>query len=240
MNRSTRTPMRPLRQRTSGGIFGRLLGVLVVLAALFVLYLLREPLLRMVGGIWVVEEAPFAADAILLLGDDNYPAQRAAQAAELFHERRAPLIVASGRYLRPYVSVPDLMQRDLTDRGVPSAAILRMASFVSNTREEAVVLRKLVEARKWKKVLVVTSNYHTRRTHYLFERVFRGATEFRVIAARDSEYDPDEWWRSRSGWKRFLYETAGFTVAVWETRNEKASLEIDPRKLDVSPSPAAR
>jgi uncharacterized SAM-binding protein YcdF (DUF218 family) len=210
----------------------------VILTTLFLLYLLREPLLRMVGGVWVLEEAPVAADAIIVLGDDNYAAQRAAQAADLYHQRLAPVIVASGRYLRPYVSVPDLMLRDLTDRGVPAESVLRLASFVSNTREEAVALRRLAEARKWKRVLIVTSNSHTRRSRYLFERVFQGVADFRVIAARDIEFNPDDWWRHRSGWKRFLYESGGFIVAVWETRNEKAALEIEEEKLSPQPAPA--
>jgi uncharacterized SAM-binding protein YcdF (DUF218 family) len=232
-------PHCPSRRLQSGGIFLRLVGFIVLAAVLFLVYLLREPILSAIGGIWVTEEAPISADVIVLLGDDNYAAQRATRAAELYHERYAPVILASGRHLRPYITVADLMLRDLTDRGVPASAVLRAASAVANTREEAVLMRSICEKRGWKKVLVVTSNYHSRRTHYIFERVFAGGPEFRVIAARDSDYNPRNWWRSRLAWKRFLYESVGIAVASWETRSSKAAMAIEAEKLNVQLAPAA-
>jgi len=233
-----KSPLPPARRPSAGGIFFKLMVALALVGMAFLLYLLREPLLRSIGSFWVVSEQPAAADVIILLGDDNYAAQRAARAAELYHERRAPRIAASGRYLRPYVSIADLMQRDLTDRGVPKDAIIPVASFVANTREEAVVMRKLAERRGWKKLLVVTSNYHTRRARLIYERVFAGTAEVRVIAAYDTEYNPEDWWRSRGAWKHFLYEAMGYVVAAWETRNAQAAIAIAPDKLDAKTVPA--
>jgi uncharacterized SAM-binding protein YcdF (DUF218 family) len=236
MSSSRRIP-HPLRRASSGGVLLRLISWALLLLVLFAIYLLRAPILRAVGSVWIVDEPVESADAIVLLGDDNYPAQRASRAAELYHERRAPVIVACGRFLRPYVSIADLMQKDLTDRGVPAAAILRLASFARNTREEAVVVRRTAEQRRWKRIIVVTSNYHTRRTRYIYRRVMRGAAEFRVVAARDSEYLPENWWQTRTGWKRFVYELGGFVVAAWETRSTEAALEF-PADLQPLSAPA--
>ncbi|HEV8383329.1 MAG TPA: YdcF family protein [Candidatus Acidoferrales bacterium] len=211
------------RSRQRGGIILKLIKWIVILAVLATLYLLRAPILRAAGGFWVVEDSPEKADAIIILGDDNYQADRATRAAELYRAGWAPRVVASGRFLRPYASVPELMQHDLSERGVPAGAIVRMPSFARNTREEAVVLRRLADRQHWRRVLVVTSNFHTRRARHIFVRVFRDSADVRVIAARDSGYDPADWWRSRSGIKAFFLELGGYPVAIWETRSAESA-----------------
>jgi uncharacterized SAM-binding protein YcdF (DUF218 family) len=211
-------PGRP-RHRQRGGIFLRLLFLLFFLFVLFVLYLARHPLLRLAGGFWVVDDSPAASDAIVILGDDNYNGDRAARAAELLKAGWAPRIVASGRYLRPYASIAELEEHDLIGRGVPASAIVRLAHRAENTREEAVVVNQLVSSRGWKRILLVTSNYHTRRSLYICERTFPPGTLLRVVPARDPEYDPDNWWRTRQGVKIFAHEFLGMLVALWEMRH---------------------
>ena len=204
-----------------GGIFTRLIWLLFLAAILFGLFLFRVPMLQAAGHFWVVDEDPGPADAILILGDDNLQADRASRAAQLYNAHWAPLVVASGRPLRRYVSIPDLMRRDLTERGVPDKAIVSYPRPVANTREEAESLRNLAVARGWRHVLVVTSNYHTRRTRFIFHRVWPADFDFRVIAAPDGDFYPDSWWRSREGVKLVYHETVGLFVAAWELRHSQ-------------------
>jgi uncharacterized SAM-binding protein YcdF (DUF218 family) len=211
-----------------GGIIFKLLLLLVLLVLLGLVYLLRHPLLRVAGEYWVVDESPQTADAILLLSEDNFSADRATRAAELYRQGWAPRIVASGVRLRPYATVADFMQRDLAERGVSADAVVRFSHTADSTREEAQALRSLVVERDWRRTLVVTSNYHTRRTRYIFRRVFPPRVEVRVVAARDSGYDPDRWWESRHGQKLFLRETLGFCWAIWELRHVQASSTEEP------------
>ncbi|MGH9691257.1 MAG: YdcF family protein [Candidatus Acidiferrales bacterium] len=210
--RRTRNPQR-------GGIFVRLLFLLFFLGLLFVLYLARYPLLRLAGGFWVVDETPQTSDAIVILGDDNFHADRASRAAELFKAGLAPRVVASGRYLRLYLSIAELEEHDLTDRGVPAAAIVLLAHHATDTREEAVAISQLISSRGWKRVILVTSNYHTRRSEYICERIFPAGTVLTVVAAKDSEYDPGKWWWTRQGIKLFFHESVGMAVAMWELRH---------------------
>jgi uncharacterized SAM-binding protein YcdF (DUF218 family) len=229
-------PVRPIHGQR-GGIILKLISWLFVLALLGALYLLRAPLLRSVGEFWVVEDQPEKADAIFLLGDDNYRADRAARVAELYRQGWAPRIVASGRFLRPYASLAQLMQRDLMERGVPAGAIQMLPSLAGNTREEAVLLRRLTDRQKWQCVLVVTSNYHTRRARHIYVRVFRGSAEVRLISAPDGGYVPATWWHSRSGVKIFFMETAAFPVSIWETRSTE-SAQRGLNEYDALPNPA--
>jgi uncharacterized SAM-binding protein YcdF (DUF218 family) len=207
-------------ERQRGGIIFRLLFILFVAGLISVVYLARHPLLRLAGSFWIVDETPEKSDAIVMLGDDNYNADRATRAAELFKSGMAPRIVASGRYLRPYASVAELEQHDLTDRGVPAAAVVRLPHRATDTREEALVISQLLSSRGWKRVILVTSNYHTRRSLYICERVFPAGTILRVVAARDSDYDPDQWWQTREGISIFFHEFVSMPDALWELRHD--------------------
>lgn len=207
------------RDPQRGGIFFRFVFLLCFLCLLFVLYLVRHPLLRLAGGFWIVDETPVPADAVVMLSDDNFNADRAARAAQLYKAGWAPRVVASGRYLRPYASIAELEEHDLADRGVPMAAIVRFAHHAENTKDEAAALAQLISSRGWKRILLVTSNYHTRRSRYLAEREFPPGTVLRVVAAPDSNYDPHSWWHTRNGLKIFSHECVGMLVSIWEMRH---------------------
>ncbi|MBZ5695642.1 MAG: YdcF family protein [Acidobacteriia bacterium] len=221
-----------LRTPQRGGIFLSFLLLLCFLLFFFVVYLVRHPLLRLAGGFWVVDEGPSASDAIVILGDDNYNGDRAARASEILRAGWAPRIIASGRYLRPYASIAELEEHDLTSRGIPVSAIVRFAHRAENTREETAAIGQLISSHGWKRIIVVTSNYHTRRSRYIAERTFPQGTILRVVAARDSEYDPDNWWRTRAGVKIFAHEFVGMIVALWELRHSDSqtsdSSSLDP------------
>ncbi|HWQ03022.1 MAG TPA: ElyC/SanA/YdcF family protein, partial [Candidatus Nitrosotenuis sp.] len=107
----------------------------------------------------------------------------------------------------------------------PAAAVLRLPSYAENTRQEANLLLRITQEHKWKRVLVVTSNFHTRRARLIFNRVFDGTAEIHMIAARDGNYDPRSWWRSRLGVKHFFSESVSFFVALWETRSTERARE---------------
>jgi uncharacterized SAM-binding protein YcdF (DUF218 family) len=203
-----------------GGIFLRFLSLLFLLAFLALIYVVRRPLLRLTGQFWVLDEPAEHADVIVVLGGDNFVADRAAHAAELYRAGLAAQVVASGRMLRPYAGISEMTARDLESRGVPAASIVKFSHRAANTREEAEALAGLVANRGWKRVLVVTSNYHARRTRFIFGRIFGPGVTVRVSAAHDSEFDPSHWWESRLGVKLFLNEVLGYAVAWWELRGK--------------------
>jgi len=207
------------RDSQRGGIIFRLLFFLCFIFFLFVIFLARRPLLGVAGSFWVVSDQPAPSDAIAILGDDNFQGDRARRAAELFKAGMAPHIIASGRYLRPYATIAELEQHDLIDRGVPASAIVRLDQHAENTRDEAYAIAQLISARGWKRIILVTSNYHTRRSRYICQRAFPAGTILLVVAAPDSEYDPHSWWRTRAGTKIFAHECVGMLLAMWEMRN---------------------
>jgi uncharacterized SAM-binding protein YcdF (DUF218 family) len=216
---------RGLKQSDRGGVVIKLIFWASFLTFSIALYLVRHPIFRFVAESWVVEDPLDKADALMVLSDDNFYADRATRAAELFREGKAPLVVACGRRLRPDAGIAELMEHDLVERGVPKDKILRFAVDADGTTEEAEALAKLVKTKKWRKIIVVTSNYHTRRARYIFRQVFPQDIEIRVASARDGDFDPESWWQKRKSTKLLVREMAGMLVAVWDLRQGSATQE---------------
>lgn len=211
------------RTSETGGMLIKLILSLFLLTFLLGLYFVRHPIFRFAAQSWVIEDPLEKADVLIVLSDDNFYADRATRAAELFREGKAPIVVASGRRLRPNAGIAELMEHDLIERGVPKDKILLFAQDGDSTREEAEALAKLAKTKKWHKAIVVTSNYHTRRARYIFRRVFPQDIEIRVASARDGDFDPENWWEKRKSTKLFMREIAGMVVTIWELRSPTES-----------------
>jgi uncharacterized SAM-binding protein YcdF (DUF218 family) len=213
------------KRAEQGGAFVNLVIVICLVVFCVVLYLARRPILSSVGEAWIVEDSLDRADVLIVLGDDNFYADRATRAAELFREGKAPVVVASGRRLRPNAGIAELMEHDLIERGVPKDKIVRFTQDADSTEEEAEALRKLVRERKWRSAIIVTSNYHTRRTRYIFHKVFPQGMELRVASAHDGDFDPQHWWEKRKSIKELTHEFAGMLEAIWDLHGRSETRE---------------
>ncbi|HXM95671.1 MAG TPA: YdcF family protein [Candidatus Dormibacteraeota bacterium] len=206
------------RRPQCGGIIVNLVALLFIVMLCTAVYFLRHPLFRLAAETWIIEDPLEHADALIVLSDDNFYADRATRAAELFRQGLAPLVVASGRRLRPSAGIAELMEHDLVERAVPREKIVRIAHDADNTREEAEALAQLAADRRWRSVIVVTSNYHTRRARYIFRHTLPAAMDVRVASARDGDFDPEHWWEKRKSIKELAREVTGMVVAIWELR----------------------
>jgi uncharacterized SAM-binding protein YcdF (DUF218 family) len=210
--------MNPFTRRNSerGGALVSLIILLVVIVLCGVLYWARHPILRFAGESWVIDSPAAHADALLLLGDDNFYADRATHAAELIRHGVAPVVVASGRRLRPSAGIAELQEHDLIERGVPKDKVIRFSHDADSTLEEAVALARLCSEHHFHSVIVVTSNYHARRARYIFDKVFPAAILVSVAGAHDGDFDPEHWWEKRKSEELFVHEVVGMMVAFRE------------------------
>lgn len=219
----TRVPSKYPQCNQRGSAAVTAIVVLFILLICWLLYLVRAPILRSIGEGWVIEDPLERSDALIILSDDNFYADRATRAADLYRHGLAPEVVASGRRLRPFAGIAELMVHDLLERGVPKDKIEAFPQDADNTREEAQALAQLVARKKWRSVIVVTSNYHTRRARYIFHRVFPATIRVRIASAPDGDFDPEQWWQHRKSIKRLTTEMAGFAVAIWELWNRNSA-----------------
>ena len=209
--------MRARTRQQRGGIITTFVALLFLAVLCLVIYLARHPLMRFAGEGLVVEDQLERSDAIILLSDDNFYADRATRAAELYRQNLAPTVVASGVRLRPYAGISELMTHDLVERGVPKERVVPFPQDADNTREEAEALKTLARQKGWKSVIIVTSNYHTRRARYIFRKEFPADIKVAMASARDADFDPSNWYEHRRARQRFEHEVLGLFLAHWES-----------------------
>ncbi|NTA59973.1 YdcF family protein [Agrobacterium tumefaciens] len=106
------------------------------------------------GSLLVVEDPPARADVIVVLGGDGPP--RAAQAAKLWHEGRAPLVLVTG------YGDCDFIHDMLVQLGVDSAAV-SMECLSLSTWENATFSQPILTGMRAKSAILVTSWFHSRR-----------------------------------------------------------------------------
>ena len=76
---------------------------------------------------------------------------------------------------------------------------------MNSTRSESKFLGSYLKQHDIRKILLVTSNYHTRRAAKLM-RSENPRLDVIVIPAPDPFFTPSTWWETRNGEKTFLYE----------------------------------
>jgi len=147
---------------------------------------------------------PVKADAIVVLSGDG-KGSRMLRGAELGKEGYAPVVIASNggdRYARTDSA---LAIEFAVTHGFPASLFLETSWKASSTLEEARNTVALLRARGVRKVLIVTSVWHTARAG----RIYRGLApdlDIHLVGVNDRDWDHGNWWRSREGKKEFLLE----------------------------------
>jgi uncharacterized SAM-binding protein YcdF (DUF218 family) len=149
-----------------------LLGLLLLLAIAAIIF--PQPFLCMDSG-------PVKADVIVVLGGGSH--ERPERAAELFKEHAAPRIIISG------LGDCEINRRRLIAAGVPANAI-ELETQSRTTRENAQFTVKLLREQKQRRVILVTSWYHSRRAlacfrHYAPEIRFYSRPSYFASARAD-------------------------------------------------------
>lgn len=211
------TPRRLSPRGPRGSVLLWLLLVLLLLLLAGTFYLLRAPLLRGFAHWWVVDEPLEKAQAIVVLGRDNRRGDRVRHAVQLYRAGWAPRLVLSGVSLRTYFNEVNLMEREAIELGVQPDDLIVAPQDTHSTLEEALGLRRVLEQHHFRKIIVVTSNYHTRRARAIFHAIYRRAgTQVLLSAAPDSDFDPQRWWQERLGLKLMWLEWQKTLYTWWE------------------------
>ena len=131
-----------------------------LLAGLGLLMVLLSAAFFFPQQILCVDSGDMKADALVVLGGGAY--ERPARAAELFHSGAAPRIIVSG------AGDAEANKQVLVGKGVPASAI-ETESESRSTRQNAEFSIPLLRALGAKRVIIVTSWYHSRRALCAFE-----------------------------------------------------------------------
>jgi uncharacterized SAM-binding protein YcdF (DUF218 family) len=197
-----------------------------VLILIPVTYFGFQPLLRYAASILIVDSQPQPSDAILLLSGGE--PGRAWGAADLYKKKLAPYVLVTREPIREDiqelriagVEVPtslDFNLRILRSLGVPQEKIVQVQPYVEDTFDELTRVRELCEQRNWKSLLIVTSNYHTRRVQMTARYIMGSAIKVIVIPSSHGGMKVD-WWKTRYDVRTFVVEfqkLVAYTLYIW-------------------------
>jgi uncharacterized SAM-binding protein YcdF (DUF218 family) len=200
---------RAVRARAKGTAGCRRRVFLIVVPGLALLWLMLTW-----GGaqLLIVKSEIAAADAIVVLSGSSTYLERADWAAKLYREGRAPVIILTNDSLisgwdkveqrNPFFY--ELAARELVKRGVPESKIQVVSNIALGTYEESLGLRDYATTHKLKRLLVVTSAYHSRRALWSMQHACEGSGIEIGIDTPPPGWQtplPSRWWWRRWGWK---------------------------------------
>jgi len=197
-------------------------------------YLAHPIILRSVGEYLVVEDTLQTAEAIVVL--NGSAPLRVLEAARLYKEGWAPKIILSQALRRgdfyafealdiKIVQEHEYDREALLRSGVPDHDIMIIEEEAANTLAELRAVLRILQPPEDATLIVVTSNYHTRRTAAIWNYLTDGQVKGLVRWTRnDPSFDPATWWKDRQSIKHLVNEYMGLInywlgfplgIAVW-------------------------
>ena len=175
-------------------------GIALLAAIGFLLVLSRSTWLPWIGEWLVSSDTPEPADLIVVLGGDFF-GRRVVAAAELGLKGYAPHVMISGPDYRANGTLypeGDLATRFLVEKGYPRSLFWTFSHHEGSTIDEAKVLAPELKRLKARRILIVTSNYHSRRASLVFHALLP-FSEVRVIGVPEEAFQPESWWKTQAG-----------------------------------------
>ncbi|WP_335870605.1 YdcF family protein [Bacillus sp. 2205SS5-2] len=161
------------------------LGRYKKILCIFLLFLLLICLVP--GNFLTYSEVPRKSDVIIVLSGDE---GRLEKAISLYQQNYAPLILLSNAGEKGWLShIKKWVDRD--------QLLLEWASI--STQDNATYTKEMMKEQELRSAIIVTSNYHMRRTKLLFEKEYRGSDITLNFVSSDSFYQSYFWWTSKKG-----------------------------------------
>jgi hypothetical protein len=156
------------------------------------------------AGSFLIIDRPRPSDVILVLaGETNRRPQRALQLLSQGYGRHIVLDVPIKSTIYEFTQV-QLAQQYIHD--LPQGASVSICAIEGlSTKAESKDAGKCLAGEKAKSVLIVTSDFHTRRALSIFRRELPQYT-YSAAAARDDEQFGANWWQHRQWAKTFVDE----------------------------------
>lgn len=209
----------------------RLLCIALILAVTVVgLVCFSGPLLGAVGNFLITDDSPVLSDAIVVLftGVDYYP--RLIEAARLYKEGIAPKIVIDGdrktdalrglekRGFHPCCPWYEDSLRVLTLLGVPRGDVMPIAApDAYDTVSEAKAVGSELVSSGFKRIILTTSKFHSRRAHFIWSRMYEDKLAVISVAAKSDPFDAGGWWKSGRQIRWVLSEYGAWVYYGWKT-----------------------
>jgi len=163
----------------------------------------RNSLLNWFAEALIYSQPPQNSDLILVLGGDFY-GPRVIKGADLAMAGFAPVVLLSGP---PYRDRPEgeFAKEFLVSKGYLASLFSVYGHRARSTVDEAIAVCPELRRRDARRVILVTSAYHSRRAA-LVMRMFCPSVTFVSVPAPDSHYEPRQWRSNAESHQLFISE----------------------------------
>lgn len=183
----------------------------LILGIIISIILSYSAILALIGSFLVVQDELKKADAIIVINSDRN-GTRVAQGVSLYKNGYADKLIFSGCQIAWQTNDADIMKKQALVLEVPEKAILLDRNGYT-TFDNARNTLKIMKENHLNSAILVTSSYHTRRAMWIFKKVFKASgVKLSVLPARDSEFNPGDWWRREKDAKLVFNE---YTKLIW-------------------------
>lgn len=197
-----------------GAVLRRFFFILILLACVAAgAYAGRHVWLPEVALFLIEDHPPEKAEIIVVLAGDGY-GRRILRAVELVEQGYAPRVLVNGSAEFYGLNESQAAIEFAVQRGAPRRVFEAFPNEAKSTIEEAKIVDDELTRQGVSKALVVTSDFHTRRSRSLFAARGSGKVKYVFVASTYPEFDPEAWWHSRQGTKTLFLEYLK-TVYTW-------------------------
>jgi uncharacterized SAM-binding protein YcdF (DUF218 family) len=144
-------------------------------------------------------QQPEKADLIVALGGDN--GGRSHKAAELYQQGFAPKVLLTGMeggYAKTRSNYLNWRAYFLIEQGVPENKLM-FDDVSASSWDEAINTLRLMQAKDFHRVLVVSDPPHLRRLDWVWSKVFADSgKEYRLVPSDMEGWDAAHWWRNEA------------------------------------------
>jgi uncharacterized SAM-binding protein YcdF (DUF218 family) len=168
-----------------------ILVILVVIAGIFLIF----------AGVLLVRKDPLKnSEALVILSGGGE--ERLEAGANLYHDGKVRrIILTETDELQTGSSTPitTINYEALASRyGIDKSKLYKTKKTSSSTYEEAQAVLLLMKQKDWKSLVIVTDNFHSRRTGMIFDKIFKSSgikVSVQPVNVQGYWYDPIKWWK---------------------------------------------
>ena len=178
--------------------------VILPILLLGCIFIFRIHLLGVFGSFLIKVDDPIQSDVVYVLGGNSE--DRGSKAAELYHSGFSNELVCIGgnwhTILEDYgitTLESEVAKKVIENKGVPSDNI-RLITNSTSTLEEKIEIIEDIKQKNYKRIIIVTDKFHSRRVRSLFEDELDDLdVQFTLVGAENSKYKEDSWWEEERG-----------------------------------------
>jgi len=168
-----------------------------------------------------MEDSGEEADCIIVLGSQKASEYRVSVAAQAYHTGRAPKVLLCGGVVRDFAGVfmteAENMRMTTVELGIPESDVI-VENNSQNTVENVLCALLCLQRSLWlnnvRRILLVTTSYHMRRSLHLFRYLFPAHIRIIPCPADDTSTRRDNWMTSDKGINRAKGEVMNIVRCV--------------------------